>query len=431
MGLFGRNWAKELDRAEDLLGRDLAVPALEIAERAARQAAGELRARAAALVARARRAALASVLAKADAAEAAGDLDDAADWLLSAVEREPSALRRAELEARRRSLLGRGEDAGSSWSVRAETITVVAGETADEPDVSFRYETLVSMLADELRGRYEDRPAAFQEAVVALNEGEAGAALAALEELAAAAPDDPVLRLERGRARLLSGEAAAARGDLAAAWDALGAEPLDAGGTLLAPALWAEASLAAGDSEEVLQRLAALASPATGHPELCRLYGAALLAAGRPARAVDHLDAVLALVPGDPELNLLMAEALVAAGEPARALTGLESAVAPSCAGGSCARPAAHLPSFRLLARLHLAPGGDPERARELLAHVANAQQGQLGAEDLLILAAYYEATGDGAAAADAAAEAARLASAGESPGEVQASPAPPRGRIL
>ena len=33
MGLFSKNWTKELDRAEDLLQRDLPVPALEIAER--------------------------------------------------------------------------------------------------------------------------------------------------------------------------------------------------------------------------------------------------------------------------------------------------------------------------------------------------------------------------------------------------------------
>ncbi|NNC92395.1 MAG: hypothetical protein HKN80_07850, partial [Acidimicrobiia bacterium] len=107
MGLFRKDWGKELDRVEELLARDLPVPALEIAERAERKAGADLQVRAAGLALRARQALLASVLAKVDAAEAAGDLEDAADWLLSALEREPSATRRAELEARRQALLDR------------------------------------------------------------------------------------------------------------------------------------------------------------------------------------------------------------------------------------------------------------------------------------------------------------------------------------
>jgi hypothetical protein len=83
-----------------------------------------------------------------------------------------------------------------------------------------------------------------------------------------------------------------------------------------------------------------------------------------------------------------------------------------------------------LLARLHLEHGEGPERVRELMALVANAQQGHLESQDLEILAAYYEATGDGAAAKDAAAEARRLAGTGS--GEtVHVDPAPRTGRLL
>ena len=217
-------------------------------------------------------------------------------------------------------------------------------------------------------------------------------------------PEDPVVRLERGRARLLSGDAAAARSDFAEAWETFGETLLDTIASLSSvPALWAEASLAAGHASEVAERLEPLASPATGDAELCRLYATALLGTGRLDRAVAHLEAVLSRLPGDPELNLLLAQALASAGDTERAIAGLELAVAPSCAGGGCSRPAAHLPSFRLLARLHLEHGEDPERARELMALVANAQQGHLESQDLEILAAYYEATGDSAAANDAA----------------------------
>ncbi len=105
-------------------------------------------------------------------------------------------------------------------------------------------------------------------------------------------------------------------------------------------------------------------------------------------------------------------------------------AIAPSCAGGSCGRPAAHLPSFRLLARLHLEHGEGPERAGELMARVANAQQGHLEPQDLEILATYYEATGDGAAARDAASEARRLAETGGG-GSAGIDLAPLAGRLL
>jgi tetratricopeptide (TPR) repeat protein len=429
MGLFSKNWAKELDRAEGLLQRNLPVAALEIAERAASRAEPGVQKRAAAMIVTARQAVLDSVLAKAAAAEAGGDLEDAADWLLAAVEHEPSAVRRDELEARRQALLDRADRAYGTWPESAQTSTVIANEAA-AADVEFRYETLITMLGEETRALYEKRAVDFKKAFVDLNEGRTAAALEAFESLAEAVPEDPVVRLERGRARLLSGDPAAARSDFAEAWDGFGETLLDTHTSLLVPALWAEASLAAGHASEVAERLEPLASPATGDPELCRLYAMALLGTGRLDRAVAHLEAVLSRQPGDPDLNLLLAQTLASAGDTERAITGLELAIAPSCAAGGCARPAAHLPSFRLLARLHLEHGEGPERVRELMALVANAQQGHLESQDLEILAAYYEATGDGAAAKDAAAEARRLAGTGS--GEtVHVDPAPRTGRLL
>ena len=429
MGLFSKNWAKELDRAEDLLRRDLPAPALEIAERAASRAEPGVRERAEAMVLGARKAVMASVLAKAAAAEADGTLEDAADWLLAAVEQEPSAERREELEARRQALLDRVESADGLWPESAQTSTVIADEAAPA-DLEFQYETLIAMLGDEARALYENRPVDFKQAFVDLNEGRTAAALEAFARLAEAAPEDPVVRLEQGRARLLSGDPAAARSDFAEAWEAFDETLLETDRSLSVPALWAEASLAAGHASEVAERLEPLVSRATKEPELCRLYATALLSTGRVDRAVAHLEAALPLLPGDPELNLLLAQALASAGDTERAIAGLESAIAPSCAAGGCRRPAAHLPSFRLLARLHLEHGEGPERARELMALVANAQQGHLGSQDLAILAAYYEATGDTAAAEDAAAEARRLAETSGG-GAVHVDPGPRTGRLL
>lgn len=314
----------------------------------------------------------------------------------------------------------------------AETLTVTAVDREDAGDASFQYETLVTMLSDEVAALYAARPREFQQAVVDLNEGRTAEALAALESLGAEAPEDAALRLELGRARLLSGDAAAARDDFAAAWEVLGDEPLDAGGSQYIAALWAEAALAAGEAGAVVERLAPLAAPESGPPEICRLHATALLAAGRLTDAVGYLEEVTALLPKDAELNLLAAQALAASGAPERAIAGLEQVVAASCGAGGCATPAAHLPSFRLLARLHLTAGGRPERARELIALVANAQRGALGAEDHAILAEYYRATGDHESAADAAAEAERLAARGEAAfGEVRGDLAPAQRRVL
>jgi len=432
MGIFGRNWRKELDRAEGLLARDLSVQALEIAERVERKADPELRPQASALVLRARGALLTSVLAKADAAEAAGDLEDAADWLSSAVEQEHSAMRRTELEARRQALLDRSYEAESPLAIEEQTVTVVADDGDVAVDASFQYEILTTMLQDEVRSLYEGRPIAFQRAVVDLNEGRTDSALEVLERSAATAPDDAVGWLELGRARLLSGQAAAAAAAFEAAWKDLGDEPLDEGGSTVMPALWAEASLAAGEATAVVERLRPLAAAATGHLEVCRLYATALMESERMGQAVGYLEELTALVSGDAELNFLMAKALIIAGDSERALAGLEQAIEPTCASGGCARPAPHLPSFRLLARLYLSRRGDLERVSELMAWVANAQQGYLGAEDHSILADYYQATGDDAAAADAAAVADRLERAGEGAvAAVEAGLQPGSGRVL
>lgn len=408
MGIFGKNWAKEIARAEDLLARELPAPALEIAQRATDKAGPEFKRQASELATRARRALVASVLAKAEAAEAAGDLEDAADWLLAAIEHDPRAS--AELETRRRRLQESALDSDSALRI-AEEVTIVDDGPEEVADLSLHYETLVTMFDDdETRALYEGRPAAFQQAFVDLNGGRAASAVVVLERLAAAAPDDPLLRLELGHARLLSGDEAAAKDDLAAAWTAFGDRLLDTTTSLSAPALWAEAALATDGAEEVIERLAPLAEPATGNRELQRLYATALITAERLTAAIDYLSDTLSRGPNDPELSLMLAQTLAANRQPADAISHLEQAIAPSCTSGGCSRPSRHLPSLRLLAGLHLAHGDQPQRARELLALIAHDQQGHLDAVDLTILADYYRATGDTAAADDAAAHAERLA---------------------
>jgi len=413
MGLFSKNWSKELERAESFLERDLPVPALEIAERAERKAEPDLRAQAAGIVLRARSALLTSVLAKAEAAEAAGDFEDAADWLLSAFEQESSEVRRSELKARRQALLDRQFESESPFVVQSESLTVTAEGELDTVDIDFEYETLVSMLKETVRSHYADRPVEFKQALVDLNQGRAAEALALFDRLVEEGVDDAFLDLERGRANLLIGEAGAARDHLEAAWETLGDDALDEHGQLLVPVLWAEAALAEGDPAAVADRLEALALPGEGHVDTCRCYAEALLAGGRKEEAAAYLERLTSRVRGSAELDLLLARTLASTGRAAEAIVGLEASLAPSCKAGGCSTSAVHLPSFRFAAQLQLGPSGDADRAREWIARVANAQGGLLGAEDHSILADYYEVSGDPEASRDAAAEAQRLEAAG------------------
>ena len=427
IGWFKKDWGAVLAKAESVLSEGDPVHALELALKAARKVDADLAPRARELVTRARAAVVDSVIAKADAAEAEGDWEDAADWLSAAVEQVGDEWRARELEARREALLARADEERSPFV--ADPDIAMEGQ-ADEGLEEAHYEALVEMLRADVRPGWSGRPEAFRRAVVELNEGRAAEALAVFDELAASEGEDAALRFERGRARLATGDTGGAVEDLEAAWESLGDEPLEASGALSAPALWAEAAMEIRGAEEVARRLEPLAEPERGGPEVCLAYAAALLSTGRVDEARSHLESVGRRLPKDPRFPRLLAAVLTQAGEAPRAIALLEAAIAPSCAGGSCGRPPKDLATLRALAALHLGGDGEPDRARELLALVAQERRGRLAAPDYDLLARYYEAAGDEAAAGEARAEAERL----QSTGELESAPPPAlatSGRVL
>jgi len=438
MNLFRKDASKELDRAQDWLTGGDPVRALEVARRFADDKDAAHRSRARELAEQARQACLARALEQAAAAEAAGNVEDAVDWLHAALQHVRDDERRGELERRLQALQRRDDDewdfpeAVAAEHRRPEAVEAEAedgeldgepdgeleaeldgeldgdGEAAFDLDADSLYELLVDTLEDAVAERYAGRSTEFRRAYVDLNEGRTEEALEVLDRLAAAAPSDPVLRFERGRLRLMHGDHAGARQDLEAAWEELGEAPVDRAGSLTVPALWAEAALAEDDHDAVLDRLGELADPRRGgHPDVTALYARSLLATEQLDTARSLLLLAVDRHPKRQDFPLALAQVLDRLGERELGIHCLETAVTPSCAGGTCNRPPLHVPSARTLAALHLDAGdageGDVKRhgtrAGELLQHVAAAQGGRFNLQDLRLLARFQEYRGDAAAA--------------------------------
>ncbi len=425
MGFFQRVFSKDprrdLERAEALLASGDAQRALELARRAEARALHADKNRAEILVGQARRTLVATALEKASAAEESEFFEDAVEWLEVALEHDDNPARQSEMQTLRRSLLERAREVeDEAWEPEPEVET----ETSTNLHPGAHYQALVDMLVEGVAERYEDRPSAFRAAYVAFNEGRVAEAHASFDKLATAAAEDPVIRFERGRCRLASGQPAGAASDFETAWPALGDAPLDLTGELSVPVLWAEAMLAGGRPRPVIERLAELADPVAAAP-LCERYAQALLVAERFTEARDFLAAAIAGNPVRPVFGYQLARALDQLGERPAAIDCLETAIAPSCTTG-CAPRAKHLPSLRALASLYMDDDSHPERVRELMTIVAQSLGGHLTGRDHSLLARYYQQIGDDEAAEKATAEAGRLSEEAEASLDTEEAPAPP-----
>lgn len=418
MGLLDRLFQSDpralLERAESLLVRGDAVKALHLAERARKGGSLAQSNQAEQLARRARDTLVQAALERAALAEESGFYEDAAEWIEAALDQVDDEGRRDELARRAAELAERaGEETRRRDAAALADALAPRGPDEDERDrppldLDDHYEALLNTLDDDVAERYEDRPEAFRRALVELNEGRVDAARPALEELAEEHPDDPVYRLERGRCRLLGNAFEDARRDLEAVWEVFGDEPLDHARTCSVPGMWAQAMLGLGQADALLERLDETAVPGEGDEGVCYHFGLALLATERFEDARRYLATAVKAFPSVPEFPHQLAAALVELGRRSEAVDLLERAIAPSCATGSCRRPAKHLPSLRSLAGLHL-DAGDLERARALLTHVAEALNGKLEAEDHLLLAEYHQRRGDAESAREAAEQARRL----------------------
>jgi len=398
MGFFNRLFkadpSKDLARAEKLLVRGDAASAMRLIKRAEQQGGSQS---VGPLVTRAREALIATALKNAARAEESEYWSDAAEWLeqvlghVNNAQHEEFTTRIAEFQ-RLEKQANLPEIPAALGVEDVAVVTELRGPAEHTPDEL--YEFYVDTLREDVAQRFDNRPKNFRHAVAKLNEGEFEVALELLESLAEASPHDPVLRLERGRARLAYGLFEEATEDLEAAWEELGDEPLDRAGHLSIPALWGEAQLAQENSASLVERLRELADPRGLDLETLKVYAQALLIEESFEEASRFLAAAWNDHPQVSDFPFLLAAALCGQDRHGDAIGILEEVVTPSCGPGGCNVGAPHFPSMIALINLHL-ESGDPERARELLELLTGMRGGQLGREELMLMARYYDRVGD------------------------------------
>lgn len=426
MGIFGRFFRNDpradLERAAELLATGRAFDALAAARRAEAAAEGEgaaqRRLEAREIELRAREILIGSALAEADRAEAEEEYDDAADWVEGAFEHaehldeltaagrpEGGGARAADLRRRLQALRRRGREAARQPSMMRH-LEDEERAGPDPLDVETHFGTLVGTLEEDVADLYLHRPLPFQQAYIDLNEGRFEPALATFDALVAEAPDDAVVRFERGRARLMTGDPAGARDDFEAAWEELGPEALDASGELSVPLLWADAAMEMGDLETMAERLEPLADPADGDPRVLVMRALALRGQGRPetlAAARELLEEGARHHPRGA-IPRVLAETYLQQGERELAVSRLESIVAPACASGSCGGGQLDAEAARLLVAAYLEGierGLDPardartlERAAQILGVLSVKGGGLSGREDRELVERYRRIAG-------------------------------------
>ncbi len=409
MGIFGflkKSPAAVLDKARRLLAQGSARDALQRLDQLLADGAAELRAETLALRHEAFEKVIETALERAKQAEEAGYLDDAAQWVESAYELVrgesgdgESNARAAALEIHLATLRQRADEKHEAAAEKIEF-----GQSSDpfsfqETDPDALYDILCDMQSEPIAALYRGRSGTFRRAVVDLNDGNGEEALTSLEVLVSEAEateqgPDAILFLERGRARMLTGDPHGAREDFAHAWDELGEVALDHSGELSVPTLWAEAALEVGDSAAVAERLAPLADQTTASPPLIELYGTSLEQQERLQEARDLWWGAVSQYPGKITFSRHLAGVLIQLGEAHRAIDCLEAAIAPSCRTGNCSTPPKDLPTFRQLVGLYLdSETLDTQRAGELLEQISLAQRGSLTRPDVELSISYCRAT--------------------------------------
>ena len=408
--LFGGDPRKDLEKARAFLAQGRPDRALDLARDVAASSDAEVAGAGRELVTQARRALIDNALGMAKEAEASEFWEDALEWLDRAVEQIEDTEEQARILAWRERLEAALEASeAEEWEEPKPQASPEDLLDADDLDVDGHFTALVDMMEDEIGRLYAAQGDDFRNAYLDLYDGRPEQALPVLSSLVERNPQDPVLRFERGRALLFTGDPASARTDLEFAWQAWGDVYLDRAGTLTVASEWGEALLALSEPGPILDKLEGPAHPGTGQPELTSVYARALLQAERYDEAEPFLLKAMEHFPSRPELGMMAAGLLMHQERYGDAVQCLEMVIAPSCASGSCGAPRKFPPAFRALAGLYLKePEGEEtdkqrqarlQRVDELLTQLRGALGGGMAREDMLLQAELYSRRGQEAEA--------------------------------
>lgn len=424
--LFGGDPRKDLEKAESFLSQGRPDRALSLGRDVAASDDAELAEAGRAVVSKARRALVENALAMAEEAEVSEFWEDGLEWLDRALEQIEDTEEKARVLARRERMEQALKDSEEEEWEKPQPQAASPEDLldGDDLDVDSHYTALVDMMEDGIGRQYAAQGSEFRAAYLDLYDGRPEEALPVFNELLEQHPDDPVLRFERGRALLFTGDAAAARGDLEFAWEEWGDVYLDRAGTLTVASEWGEALLAVGETGPILEKLEVPAHPGTGQPELSLVYGRALTMEERFEDAEPFLLKAMDHFPSRPEFGMLLAGMLQVQERSQDAIQCLEMVIAPSCASGSCGTTRKHPPAFRALSALYLGQKTDSEgekerearllRVEELLAYLKSALGGGMAQEDMLLQAELCRQRGEEAEAVLWQEKAAEVLSAAE-----------------
>ncbi len=392
--LFKKDPQEELAKLEAMLGRgEDAEKAHHLALKLVASDHAQVAERARALAEKLGAQLVVSYRASAERSIAAGNYQDALDWLSSALAVAPPDLRGA-LEEQIEGLTLKSALTGDLPAIGQQGIQAAVGESDEHVmDDEMHFEMLLGMFREEVADAYRALPPAFHQAFLDFNNGRVAEALAGYRTLA---PElSPYLGFELGRCLLQLGESAEAVDWLERVQQDLGDEPLDEAGALSLPVVWAEAMLRLGQTAKVIERIEPLADPRHGEEGTLFLYARALQAADRLQDAKQFLALAYKSHVANPRFCVMLAQVVALMGDWEAAVELLEKRVDAGRRYTSGSGIAAHPAPVRALAALYLEHPKTLQKAGEAMLELEQLLEGRLTREDWLLTAHYYELIGD------------------------------------
>lgn len=299
----------------------------------------------------------------------AGDSERAGEHIELALKYLPESREARRLQKRLDRLQrgrGGGGGGGAAFLGPAGRPPPQVDEAPQESDDN-RWEVLLFTYREDLVETYKERGTMWRNALFALQDGDAGAAMNMLDIWLGQNEGDAYGHLERGRARLLADNLDGAVEDFDAYQAAKGWEAVDEAGHLHVGRLLGEALIRKQRFEEAATRMGEAAEAEPEDVALRILRGQALVGAKNLDEAEPWMTETVQRFPKVVDGFLVLAQVYRARKDNDRAIEALEAGVQPNCEAPGCSAGAFHVEAYRSLASLYLDEARDSERVDQIL----------------------------------------------------------------